>query len=113
MPSEKLNVADPSSFKQAEKEAKRIEEQSKFDRLKLETLQKRFEARANYDALQSEKGRQLAIFKAEAQKKAELAAGDKAQEAIRRQPKSRLGRFGAKFADAVLFPSTGSENSMF
>ena len=58
----------------------------------------------------------MAMAKAETQRKAELEATKAAIKVVQAgppPPKSKFGKFGAKFTENVLFPSGGGENSMF
>jgi len=72
---------------------------------------KKAEGQAKFEALRSEQMRKMAISRAEAQRQAEVAA--KAAPVAKPAPKSKFGKFGTKFADAVLFPSGGEKSTMF
>ena len=84
---------DGISIQAADKAARRAESQTKFE------------------ALRSEQMKSMAIAKAETQRKVETAA--RAPPAAKSAPKSKFGKFGAKFAESVLFPSGGEKSTMF
>lgn len=54
----------------------------------------------------------MAMAKAETQRKAEIEAAKPAP-VKQAPPKGKFGKFGAKFTENVLFPSSGGSNSMF
>lgn len=86
-----------------------------------EKAQRKAEAREKFEALRAEQRRKMGISQAEAQRKAETArlapelleSENKVKAKDKDQPKGRLGRFGAKFAGAVLFPEGGKNSTMF
>jgi hypothetical protein len=53
----------------------------------------------------------MAMSRAEAQRKAEIEAV--LPKAPKKEPKGRLGKLGAKFTDAVLFPEGGKNSTFF
>lgn len=68
-----------------------------------------------FEALRLQQAKAMAMAKAETERKAELEAMKAAIKQVQAppQPKSKFGKFGAKFAENVLFPKGGGENSMF
>lgn len=78
---------------QAEKDAKKAEAQAKFEALRLEQQKK------------------MALSRARAQREAEIEAAKPVQP--KPQSKSRLGRLGQKFTEAVLIPEGGKNSTMF
>jgi hypothetical protein len=82
------------SIQAAEKAARKAEQQAKFEALRAEQMHK------------------MCLAKAEVQRKAEAAKF----EDVKVQPKvktTKLGKFGQKFSEAVLFPQAGSKSTMF
>lgn len=68
-----------------------------------------------FEALRMQQAKAMAMAKAETQRKAEMEAAKAAIKQVQAppQPKSKFGKFGAKFTENVLFPSGGGSNSMF
>ncbi|WVQ70526.1 hypothetical protein IAR50_000045 [Cryptococcus sp. DSM 104548] len=121
-----------SSKKAAKEEAKIIRE--------AEKKQKKAEAQAHFEKLRAEQARKMALSKAEAQRRADIAAANSKAEldrkvkdkaALEREKeqeradaksiksaagsgkKSRWGKITTGFKDAVLFPEGGSQSTMF
>ena len=89
-----MSLPDPrSSIQAAEKEARKFEAQTKFEVLRSEQMEK------------------IARARVEAQRKAEAAKY--APPKPKAESKSKLGKFGRKFADVVLFPEGASNSNYF
>jgi len=96
-----LGRADSRSTGSSSKKAAKAELKAMKE---AEKLMKKAEARAKFEILRDEQKRKLSIARAEAQRKAEIEANKKP--VVEKQaPKSKLGKFGQKFTDAVLFPA--------
>lgn len=68
---------------------------------------KKAEAQAKFEQLRSEQIAKMALAKAEVQRRAEAAKNGEIASAPQPQPQGRLGKLGAKFTEAVLFPAPG------
>ncbi|KAK8850410.1 hypothetical protein IAR55_004328 [Kwoniella newhampshirensis] len=99
-----------------------------------EKAAKKAEQQARFEQLRAEQARKMAISKADAQRKADIKANEtlakekeemmlaKAQSqtavssegtTVKVEKKSKWGKLGKGFTDAVLFPTAGSKSSMF
>jgi hypothetical protein len=67
-------------------------------------------ARAKFEAARAVQMHKMRMDKAAAQAKVEMA---RLAPKVRVEPKTKLGRFGAKFSAAVLFPEGGNNGTMF
>jgi hypothetical protein len=81
------------SIQAAEKAAKKAEQQAKFEVLKAEQAHK------------------MNIARAEVQRKLESAKFEEVKE--KPKAKTKFGKFGQKFSEAVLFPQGGGNSTMF
>ncbi|KAK6906786.1 hypothetical protein I203_100773 [Kwoniella mangroviensis CBS 8507] len=79
---------------------------------------KKAEAQARFEALRAQQAKKMAISRAEAQRQADIRAKEKeekekqASASIKEKPKSKWGKIGKGFTDAVLFPAGGSNSTM-
>ncbi|WWC65357.1 uncharacterized protein I303_107975 [Kwoniella dejecticola CBS 10117] len=79
---------------------------------------KKAEAQARFEALRAQQAKKMAISRAEAQRQAEIKEKEKfAAASIKEKekdnkPKSKWGKLGKGFTDAVLFPSGGANSTM-
>ncbi|WVW81010.1 hypothetical protein I302_103001 [Kwoniella bestiolae CBS 10118] len=79
---------------------------------------KKAEAQARFEALRAQQAKKMAISRAEAQRQAEIRVKEKEEKekvaaaSIKEKPKSKWGKLGKGFTDAVLFPAGGSSSTM-
>ncbi|WWC92140.1 uncharacterized protein L201_007094 [Kwoniella dendrophila CBS 6074] len=81
---------------------------------------KKAEAQARFEALRAQQAKKMAISRAESQRQQEIKANQKqesmtikeTQQKEKDKPKSKWGKFGKNFTEAVLFPAGGANSTM-